>query len=98
MENLIIEAIKSCRQLKFSYHGHTRLVDPYTYGADQKGHSALLAYQVAGTSQSGRIPDWRIYHLSAIVDLSISATIFVPSQPTWQTRSKQFSRVIATLG
>ena len=97
MKDLIIEAIRSKHQLRFSYHGHTRLVCPYTYGEDQKGHNALLAYQVAGTSQSGRIPDWRIFRLSAIVGLSMSATKFVPMQPKWQSKNTQFSKVIETL-
>lgn len=79
------------------YHGHSRLVDPYTYGVDRKGHTALMAYQTGGTSGSGRIPDWRIFHLSEITTIAIEASYFVPVQRASAAQNKSFSSVIATL-
>ena len=72
----IADAIRNHQVLTFQYHGHHRIVEPHTYGIDQKGDSALRAYQTGGTSGSGRMPDWRIFHESEIVALSVSATKF----------------------
>ena len=56
--DLLIQAIKQKRLIRFVYQGKKRIAEPHDYGM-QKGSVRLLSYQVAGESSSGRLPDWR---------------------------------------
>ena len=76
MNSIICQAIREMRLLEFTYENHRRVVEPHTYGYDKKNHESLSAYQVAGTSSSGAVPLWRMFHLSEIRDLTLSQQKF----------------------
>ena len=58
MRNIIINAIKNRQLLEFSYNGNLRIVEPHTFGVFSNGNEILVTYQVDGTSDSGKVPDW----------------------------------------
>jgi hypothetical protein len=89
----IISAIQGKRTLSFIYEGHPRVVEPYTYGVDRKGHLALRAYQTGGTSQSGRIPDWRLFHESDMRQIAVLGTSFAPRLSEYRRGDKAFSTI-----
>ena len=93
----IADAIRSQNVLTFNYHGHPRVVEPHTYGIDQKGHNALRAYQIGGTSDSGRIPSFRIFHESEIVALSVSEQKFAGRRPGYVANDPLFATIYAQL-
>ena len=68
--------------MRARYHGHVRLLCPHALGW-KNGRAKLLAYQAAGTTSSGPLPDasqrWRSLFVDEIQDASI-----VPDQP-WTT-------------
>lgn len=97
MLNIIISAIKNKHKLAFTYRGHQRLVDPHTYGIDRKGHAALRAYQSGGTSDSGRIPDWRIFHESEIIALKSLEQHFDTRLAEYKKDDAFFSTIYAQL-
>jgi len=94
---LICDAIRDMKHLQFQYHGHMRIVQPGTYGIDEKGHRTLRAYQVRGTSSSGRIPDWRIFHESDMHALSILEEKFPKKPPEYVRDDKFFSTILCQL-
>jgi hypothetical protein len=93
----IADAIRTRHLLTFNYHDHYRVVEPHTYGKDQKGHTALRAYQTGGTSGSGRIPDFRIFHEAEITALSVSAQTFAGHRPGYVRGDPFFATIHAQL-
>ena len=93
----IADAIRNRQVLTFQYHGHHRVVEPHTYGIDQKGHRALRAYQTGGTSGSGRIPDWRIFHESEILSLKSLEQHFDTRSSEYKKNDSFFATIHAQL-
>ena len=93
MNQIICDAIRNKRLLSFNYHGHPRTVEPHTYGIDTKGHLALRAFQVSGSSSRGGIPDWRIFHESDILGLSILESTFANARSGYVHGDSAFSTI-----
>ena len=93
----IAEAIRNRFVLTFSYHGHHRVVEPHTYGMDGKGHMVLRAYQIGGTSGSGRIPAWRIFHEADILSLATTEAKFASAAPDYVANDPFFSTIHAQI-
>ena len=72
----ICDAIRHHRLISLSYHGHHRVVEPHTYGVGTGGHSALSAYQVRGSSESGEPLDWRFFHESDMRIVTVTQKTF----------------------
>lgn len=89
----IITAIQGRKILSFTYDGHARIVEPYTYGIDSKGHPALRAYQTGGTSQSGRLPEWRLFHENDMRQIAVLDTSFAPRLSEYRRGDKAFSTI-----
>lgn len=68
-------AISNHQLLDFSYRGFRRIVEPYCFGTDKKGHLALRAFQVGGASESNEPIGWKIFHIDEISNLQ-----FIPNQ------------------
>ncbi len=90
---LICDAIREMKLLQFQYHGHLRIVQPATYGIDENGRKALLAYQIRDKSATGHIPRWRIFHESDICALSILDEQFSENPPGYVRDDKWFSNI-----
>ena len=93
----ICNAIKTKSLLSFIYHGHPRIVQPHTYGIDEKGHKALRAYQIGGTSGSDHIPAWRIFHEADIRALTISAETFLSPHTLYKRGDTFFATILCQL-
>ncbi len=71
LKSNLCNAIKKRSQISIVYDGKVRIVDPYLVGINKKGNEALRAYQVGGYSESGGLPAWRLFVLSAISNVEI---------------------------
>jgi hypothetical protein len=83
-------------RLAFVYEGQPRVVDPHIYGVLKAGPLALSGYQVRGSSRSGKVPDWRTFHLEAIEQLEIleeSSRIRADYNPDDPQFAKVYSQV-----
>jgi len=60
MNQIIRDAIHNRSVLKFTYHGHPRIVETHAYGLSLAEHEVIRCYQTGGTSRSGKVPDWRL--------------------------------------
>jgi hypothetical protein len=69
-DELLRVAIAERRQIRFWYEGQERVAEPHDYGI-QKGKERLLAYQVGGRSNSGRLPAWRLVDISGMTQLEV---------------------------
>jgi hypothetical protein len=72
-------AIAHKHLLKFSLYGLTRIVEPHDYGI-RNGAPQLLAYQVRGESQSGKLPAWRWIVLGHASDFEVLDETFAGSR------------------
>src|SRR5215813_521832 len=69
-DELLRIAIAQRRQIRFWYDGKERIAEPHDYGI-QNGRPRLLAYQIGGQSNSGRLPAWRLVDISGMTQLEI---------------------------
>jgi predicted DNA-binding transcriptional regulator YafY len=71
MTEIIKTAIESKKCLYFQYHGFERIVEPHTYGKTTAGNDAIRAYQIRGESESGGLPEWRLFRKDEIHGLRL---------------------------
>jgi hypothetical protein len=77
MNAIIINAIENRNLLKFFYKNHLRIVEPHAYGKTIKGNELLRAYQIEGTSDSGKVPDWRLFSVNKIERITVLDDTFL---------------------
>ena len=70
LDRLVREAIAGRRVIEFDYEGRPRVVEPHVYGI-KGGRRGILAWQTGGESSSGRLPDWRRFHLDGVTQLRL---------------------------
>ena len=64
MNQAIIDGIKTKHLLRLEYHGYFSIVEPHTYGVNQKGNEVISCYQVSGGSESNEPQDWKLLLIS----------------------------------
>jgi len=74
-------AIREKRLIEFDYAGHHRVAEPHIYGSHH-GVDQLLVYQVAGSSSSGGLPQWRRVDVHGMSGLVVLETTFAGRRPT----------------
>ena len=94
--DLLIQAIKEKRLIRFLYNGKRRIAEPHDYGI-QKGSTKLLSYQIGGESTTGGLPDWRSVDVPKISKLELLEEHFAGNRevPSGQHRGWEtvFARV-----
>ena len=93
----IASAIQNRNLISFNYDGHSRTVEPHTYGNDGKGHPAVRAFQILGGSNSGEYVGWRMFHVNEMRGLSILPQQFAGPRPGYKRGDKAFSTILAQL-
>ncbi len=83
--------------LKFTYHGHPRVVEPHAYGVNRRGNEVLCCYQTGGTSRSGKVPDWRLMRVDQIVSLTVTEEHFVGERIGYVKGDKRMSTIFCEL-
>ena len=77
----ICAAIEDRAEIRFSYDGGTRTVEPHCHGTSRTGKEVLRGYQTGGFSKSGPGAGWRLFEVRKIVSLRQTGGIF-PSNRT----------------
>lgn len=94
MEQLIQEAIATKKLVEFAYGGHQRLIEPHVLGVNG-GVIQVFGYQIAGSSSSGGIPEWRFFDLLKISGLKLTSTSFHGRRPFPSGKHSSWDRQIA---
>ena len=81
VDMLLRTAIEQRRLIQLLYKDKIRIVEPHDYGI-LNGSVMLLAYQVGGSSSSGRLPDWRLMETDLISDVHLLNESFPGGRPT----------------
>ncbi len=79
---LLEQALTNRQPIRLHYHGHERVVCPHALGW-KNGRAKVLAYQTAGTTSNGQLPDdprqrWRSLYIDEIDTPQ-------PTDGAWQT-------------
>lgn len=88
MNQVLVDAVRHKRRLRFLYHGRERLVEPQCYGVGAKGTELLRAHQLRGGQQ--REP---LFDVSKMVDLEVLGEVFERPGPNY-TRDDSAMRTI----
>ena len=81
--DVLAQAIEERRVVTFTYDGCFRVVEPFLLGTTTAGRPALRAYQTAGGSRSGTVPEWRVFLLDKIVGLTTCQKQFSGERPLY---------------
>ena len=79
MNEIIIDAIRNRRRLRFTYNGKARLAEPQCYGIGVKGTELLRVHQIQGGAQ--REP---LFDVSKIEDLIVLDESFTKPGPNYK--------------
>jgi hypothetical protein len=74
-ERLVL-AILDHQIVRLRYQGLERIVEPYLLGIHEAGEPLLVAFQLAGGSESGGVPGWRNFISTAIEDVQLTGERF----------------------
>lgn len=99
MNNQICQAIANKNIIEFRYKGKwIRSFEPHTYGM-HKGTSneVLSGYQLSGYSESGNLPDWRLFIVPYISDLRISDNKFLGARPGYNPNDSRMSTIFCAV-
>ena len=99
MNTQICQAIASKNVIEFRYKGKwIRLFEPHTYGIHKDTNNEVLSgYQLGGFSESGNLPDWRLFRVSEITSLTITQDKFLSPRPGYNSRDSRMSRIFCTI-
>lgn len=97
MNQTIINAIRNCEQLTFSYDGLQRVVEPHTYGVTTTGKESLRAYQVQGGHVSGHNQPWHLFTISKMIGLRSTGSKFQGSRQGYKRQDTAMQRIYAQL-
>lgn len=92
LDALLRMAIKYRRLIRFVYHNKERIVEPHDYGI-LNGARKLFGYQVAGSSSSGKLPNWRLLDTNLISDPQLLDRTFPGGRPTPSGRHHKWDRL-----
>lgn len=95
--SIIREAISKMKRIEFYYDGGLRVVEPHCLGVTTAGNPALRGYQVSGYSVSGKVPDWHLFVLSKISNLSILNDSFYSPRPGYRRGDRGMDSIVAEL-
>lgn len=97
MNQTIICAIHNRKLLTFTYNGHSRTVEPHTYGVTTTGNESLLAYQTNGGHASGHKEPWHLFNLSKMEKLTLSTRSFTGPRHGYKRTKPAMKRIYIQL-
>ncbi len=97
MNQTIINAINNMEILSFTYKDNYRVVEPHAYGMGSDGDGLLRAYQVGGYTSSGKLPEWRLFEVNKIYNLSPTGEKFNGARPNYHRNDQVMDHIYAQL-
>ncbi|MFP4687522.1 MAG: WYL domain-containing protein [bacterium] len=98
VNEILHEAIDKRLVVKFSYKWRSRVVEPYLIGIHEEEDEAMLrGFQIEGESESGGIPDWRLFRLTNISSLKITDREFEPRRDVYEPGDPDMKEIIHRL-
>lgn len=93
----LIRAIENRQVLVFMYGGQERVVEPHAYGESTAGNRVLRCYQIAGGSNSEKVPDWKLMVTAEIGGLRPTGQTFANARPGYKRGDSAMRHIYAQL-
>lgn len=91
--SLLKEAITSHNTVNFTYKGKNRTVNPHFYGLN--GNTLQLhAYQIAGGSNKGQLPNWRDFRIESISEFINNKDVFEAPSPGYNPSGTHYTNIL----
>jgi len=99
MNQIICDAIRNRRVLKFTYDGHPRIVEPHAYGLTRARtrNEVMRCYQTGGTSRYSKVPEWKLMKVNLIKSLTVTEKHFVGERDGYQRGDRGMSTIFCEL-
>lgn len=81
MNGTICQAIRGRFVISFFYDGGVRNVEPHVHGTSTAGNDLVRAFQVSGHSQSAERQGWKLFDISKMGPVTLTAETFPGSRP-----------------
>lgn len=94
---IAIQALRDGQCIELIYDGCERVLEVHTVGTTTAGNSAVSAYQVGGRSNSGPVPDWRLFRFDHCQNVRLSDQKSSGPRSDFRRSAKQFSVIVAEL-
>ena len=92
MNEIIVDAIRKKRRLRFTYNGKTRIAEPQCYGIGVKGTELLRVHQIRGGIQ--REP---LFDVSRMEDLVALNEVFTKPGPNYKKNDSAMRTIFCQL-
>jgi len=92
MQQIIVDAIRQRRRMRFMYSGKERLVEPQCYGIGTKGTELLRVHQLRGGSQ----PE-PLFDVSKISHLVVLDDVFDKPGPNYKKNDSAMKQIFCQL-
>lgn len=96
LDQLLLDAIRTRRLIRFRYKGQERIAEPHDYGI-QNESVRLFCYQVGGHS-SGRLPGWRMFDVSGMRECELLEKEFAGNRATPSGSHLRWDKVFLRVG
>lgn len=93
MNQIICDAISQQRILEFDYDGGFRRVEAFCYGIGHSGNELLRAFQVDGVSESGKPWDWKLFDVSKMTNINLSAEEHIGNRYDYEPRDSAMATI-----
>jgi hypothetical protein len=93
MHEIICDAIRARRRLRFVYDGYERIIEPHIYGINTASHESVRGWLVAGWSGSEAAPGWRTYLVREMHDVHALSQGFDAPRAGYAAEDRQMRQV-----
>jgi hypothetical protein len=87
------EAMTAHKCLELTYEGERRLVEVHTAGAKNDGEPAISVWQTHNFSQPHAKPNWRLFTLNEVSNVSISSEVSHAPRQGFKRDDKRFQSI-----
>ena len=93
MLDVLCDAIRARRLVRFVYEGYERVVEPHLYGINAQHHEMLSGFLVGGWSASDASPGWRNYLVREMADVHALAEPFAGAREGYNPHDPAFRQL-----
>ena len=98
MSEQICDAIRQKKVIEFQYKDRIRIVEPYLIGVHKDtGNELLNAFQIDGDSESGNLPDWRLFKTDRINCLKVLDRPFDGKREEYNSQDSRMADIICSV-
>lgn len=97
MRGTLCDAIDDREVVQFRYDGYARTVEPHKVGRTTAGNDVLSGFQTAGGSDSGDVPNWKLFKLSGIRHLNATGDTFGGPRNGYSRSDDRMDRIYCRL-